>query len=127
MPDQDITLYPGNTLTVTSAAGPPLQAGVAEAQAASQAEQAELLAEILAYNAQRVGGPRRQGARKATGGPSPAVIGGKRKRKVINKTSKAQAGGKKRVIKYSVCSISLQTRKQRRCGSKSSRKKRSQN
>ena len=47
MPDQDITLYPGDTLTVTCA-----------------------------------------------GAPSPA--GGKRNRKALNKTRKAQAGGKKR-------------------------------
>ena len=50
MPDQDITLYPGDTLTVTCA-----------------------------------------------GAPSPANVGGgKRNRKVVNKTRKAQAGGKKR-------------------------------
>ena len=54
MPDQDITLYPGDTLTVTCAA--------------------------------------------AAGAPPPAnaAIGGKRNRKAVNKTRKAQAGGKKR-------------------------------
>jgi len=50
MPDQDITLYPGDTLTVTCAA--------------------------------------------AAGALPPA--GGKRNRKALNKTRKAQAGGKKR-------------------------------
>ena len=54
MPNQDITLYPGDTLTVTCAA--------------------------------------------AAGAPPPAnaAIGGKRNRKAVNKTRKAQAGGKKR-------------------------------
>ena len=54
MPDQDITLYPGDTLTDTCAAAP--------------------------------GAPP----------PANAAIGGKRNRKALNKTRKAQAGGKKR-------------------------------